>query len=246
VSVEKVVATIETPISHHGADLPDVKNSAVLRPARLIRNTAGRNETTIDTTTITQSKDVTRIRAPPVVLPTTPGRLESSSLRRSTDMKQLIRRPGLSVIFLAGVLATISAAAPKAGGAEPDFKALHAKVDAAWESLKAENASPFYAHDAGLVFYDAAPVKYDGWAAYRDGAQKLFLDGATSLKFNVNDDLKVMRRGNVAWTTRTMHLKADMKDGKPVEFDGRDTVIWENRGGKWLIVHEHFSAPLPE
>src|SRR6266540_3316385 len=231
VSVEKVVATIETPISHHGADLPDVKNSAVLRPARLIRNTAGRNETTIDTTTITQSKDVTRIRAPPVVLPTTPGRLESSSLRRSTDMKQLIRRPGLSVIFLAGVLATISAAAPKAGGAEPDFKALHAKVDAAWESLKAENASP---------------VKYDGWAAYRDGAQKLFLDGATSLKFNVNDDLKVMRRGNVAWTTRTMHLKADMKDGKPVEFDGRDTVIWENRGGKWLIVHEHFSAPLPE
>ena len=161
-------------------------------------------------------------------------------------MKQLIRRPGLSVIFLAGILATISAAASKAQDAEPDFKALHAKVDAAWESLKAENASPFYAHDAGLVFYDAAPVKYDGWAAYRDGAQKLFLDTATSLKFNVNDDLKVTRRGKVAWTTRTMRLKANMKEGKPIEFEGRNTVIWENRGGKWLIVHEHLSAPLPE
>jgi ketosteroid isomerase-like protein len=161
-------------------------------------------------------------------------------------MSQLFRRPVISVIILAGVLATISAAAPKSGDAEPDFKTLIAKVDAAWESRRAENASPYYAHDAGFVFYDAAPLKYDGWAAYRDGAQKLFLDGATSLKFNVNDDLKVVRRGTIAWTTRTMHLVANMKQGKPIEFDGRDTCIWENRGGKWLIVHEHFSAPLPE
>ncbi len=161
-------------------------------------------------------------------------------------MKQLTRRPGLSVIFLAGILATISAAAPKAQDAEPDFKAMFAKVDAAWESLKAENAAPFYAHDADLVFYDAAPLKYVGWTAYRDGAQKLFLDGATSLKFNVNNDLKVTRREKTAWTTRTMHLKAVMKEGKPLEFDGRHTVIWENRGGKWLIVHEHLSAPLPQ
>jgi len=161
-------------------------------------------------------------------------------------MRQLIRRPVLSVIFLAGVVATFSAAAPKAQDAEPDFKALHAKVDAAWESLKAENASPYYAHDAGLIFYDAAPLKYNGWAAYRDGAQKLFLDGATSLKFTVNDDLKVTRHGKVAWTTHTMHTSAAMKEGKPLDFDARDTVIWENRGGKWLIVHEHFSAPLPE
>src|SRR6266496_4441215 len=64
VSVEKVVATIETPMSHHGADRPDVKNSAVFRPARLIRNTAGRNDTTIDTTTIAQSNPVTCMRDP--------------------------------------------------------------------------------------------------------------------------------------------------------------------------------------
>ncbi len=160
-------------------------------------------------------------------------------------MRQLIRALAISAIILAGVLATIAAAAPKAKDEEPDFKAMHAKVDAAWESLKAENAAPFYAHDAGLVFYDAAPLKYDGWAAYRDGAQKIFLDTATSLKFKVNDDLKVTRRGTIAWTTRTLHLSANMKEGKPIDFDCRDTVIWENRGGKWLIVHEHVSAPLP-
>ena len=41
-------------------------------------------------------------------------------------------------------------------------------------------------------------------------------------------------------------LAANMKQGKPLDLNCRDTVIWENRGGKWLIVHEHFSAPLPE
>ena len=37
VSVEKVVATIEPPISHHGAARPEVKNSVVLDPALRIK-----------------------------------------------------------------------------------------------------------------------------------------------------------------------------------------------------------------
>src|SRR4029078_12384052 len=56
VSVLKVVATIETPTSHHGAARPDVKNSAVLDPARRANRTAGRNDTTIDNTTMNQSR----------------------------------------------------------------------------------------------------------------------------------------------------------------------------------------------
>ncbi len=43
VSVLNVVATIETPISHHGAACPEVKNSAVLVPARLAKQ-HGRDE----------------------------------------------------------------------------------------------------------------------------------------------------------------------------------------------------------
>ena len=49
VSVLKVVATIETPISHHGAERPEVKNSAVLDPARRASSTAGMKDTTIET-----------------------------------------------------------------------------------------------------------------------------------------------------------------------------------------------------
>ena len=61
VSVLNVVATIDTPMSHHGADRPDVKNSAVLEPARRANTTAGMNDTTIDTTTMPQSSGVRRM-----------------------------------------------------------------------------------------------------------------------------------------------------------------------------------------
>src|SRR5262245_49485651 len=59
VSVLNVVATIETPINHHGAARPEVKNSAVLVPARRARRMAGTKERTIENRTMTQSR-VTR------------------------------------------------------------------------------------------------------------------------------------------------------------------------------------------
>src|SRR6476659_88927 len=60
VSVLNVVATIDTPISHHGAARPDVKNSAVLVPARRASSSAGRNDTAIEMATIAQSMELRR------------------------------------------------------------------------------------------------------------------------------------------------------------------------------------------
>ena len=55
VSVLKVVATIEMPISHQGAARPEVKNSVVLDPARFAKKSAGRKEMTMEMVMITQS-----------------------------------------------------------------------------------------------------------------------------------------------------------------------------------------------
>jgi len=136
------------------------------------------------------------------------------------------------------------AASPRPGK-EPDFKAMQAEVDKAWCTLDATNAAPFYAKDAQHVFFDVAPLKYQGWPEYQAGAQKLFLDGAKSLKFIPTGDDHVVRKGDVAWLTRTLRISAEMKEGKPLDLDCRDTVLWVRQGGKWLIAHEHVSAPLP-
>src|SRR3954468_2518515 len=56
VSLLKVVATIDNPASHHGTERPDAKNSDVLLPARLPKNSAGTKQMRMVKTTITQSR----------------------------------------------------------------------------------------------------------------------------------------------------------------------------------------------
>lgn len=128
---------------------------------------------------------------------------------------------------------------------EAEFKALLDQYYAAWSTLNPDNAARFYAKDADLVFYDLAPLKYKGWGEYKTGVIKAFTETMASGKLTPKDDLKVNQRGNVVWTTVTFHLSAQPKAGGAMELDCRHTAIWEKRGGKWLIVHEHLSAPLP-
>jgi uncharacterized protein (TIGR02246 family) len=151
-------------------------------------------------------------------------------------------------IILSAVLSG-SAQTKKAGAkSAPDseFKALIEAYYTAWSTLNAENPAKYYAKDADLIFYDIAPMKYNGWAEYKAGVMTAFFNNVSSGKLTPNlNDMKVTRRGNVAWTTLTFHLSATPKAGGSMELDARHTAIWEKRGGRWLIVHEHISTPLP-
>lgn len=154
----------------------------------------------------------------------------------------------LFLSMLALLLATLPAfgqtkkARPAADG---EFRALIERYYAAWNTLTTEAPAVFYAKDADLVFYDILPLKYAGWEEYKAGVQKNFFDQMSSGKLTPQEDLRVERRGRVAWTTLTFHLSAKMKNGSAMELDARHTAIWEKRGGKWLVVHEHVSAPFP-
>jgi ketosteroid isomerase-like protein len=149
------------------------------------------------------------------------------------------------VLALGGAMLTfVGARAQQAASEESTFQKLTDDYCAAWSTGNADAPAKFYAKDDGLVFYDVAPFSYHGWKEYHDGVQKNFLDEAAEIKLTAGKDLKVHRRGMVVWTTVTMHLHDKAKDGKVTEADLRYTGIWERRGGKWLLVHEHTSAPL--
>lgn len=125
-----------------------------------------------------------------------------------------------------------------------EFKALIDRYYAACNSLNLDEEMAFYAKDPGLVFYDMTPpLKYNGWYEYREGIKKAYLHKVLSAKLTPNDDLKVTRRGNVAWTTVTFHFSATMKTGENKDIEARHTAVWEKRGDKWIIVHEHVSVP---
>lgn len=130
-------------------------------------------------------------------------------------------------------------------GTDVEFQALVDRYYLEWSKNDPDKAAPLYAKDADLVFFDLAPMKYTGWAEYREGVKKNFFDKMSSGKVTPGHDPKVVRRGNIAWTVVTNHFDITLRDGRKIETDGRHTAIWELRGGKWLIVHEHVSAPLP-
>lgn len=128
---------------------------------------------------------------------------------------------------------------------EAEFRTMIAEYYAAWSTLDPDKAAKYYAKDADLPFFDVAPLKYKNWADYRAGVIKAFTETMSSGKLTPNSDLKINQRGNVVWTTLTFHLSATPKAGGSMELECRHTAIWEKRGNKWLIVHEHVSAPLP-
>jgi ketosteroid isomerase-like protein len=151
----------------------------------------------------------------------------------------------VALAFLGGLLTFVGARAQQKATDDAVFRKLTDDYCAAWSTGNADAPAKFYAKDNGLVFYDLAPFAYHNWNEYHDGVQKEFLDGATTIKLTAGKDLKVTRRGTIAWTTVPMHLAVTEKNGKGAEMDVRYTGIWERHGSEWQLVHEHLSVPLP-
>ncbi len=152
----------------------------------------------------------------------------------------------MKTVFTAAlVVATfcLPVAAQKQTG--PDFNHLIKEYYAAWSTLNADNPAKYYAKDADLIFFDIDPVKYTSWQQYHDTFKNSVSPGFISLALTPNDDIKITRSGTLAVATLTFKLNAKLKDGSaPMEFTGRHTIVFQKRGAKWLIIHEHISKPL--
>ena len=154
------------------------------------------------------------------------------------------RVPLAFVVLLAASSLQAQEPKPKGVSSPPDRAVLQQVLDA-WGSLDITKPAAFYAADPGLAFYDIAPRKYNGWAEYEKGAADLFKT-LKSLTFKVGDDAQVHRAGNMAWATALVDGDMLQNDGSSMKMAGRWTTIWQMRAGRWLIVHDHFSVPLPE
>ena len=145
-------------------------------------------------------------------------------------------------LSLASVAQTKNSAIKKSpAGPVPD-KVLTQKLWDGWSTLDTANVAKFYA-SGPHTYFDIAPLKYGSWDEYEKGVKSV-LAGYKSAKFTVNDDLTVHPQGDLVWATATISEQMTTLAGKIEMGNFRWTVIWENEDGKWLIVHEHVSAPV--
>jgi ketosteroid isomerase-like protein len=133
------------------------------------------------------------------------------------------------------------AAKKVSAGPVPD-KAYLQKIWDGWATLDPANTAKFYATGPN-TFFDIAPLKYSSWDEYEKGVKGV-LAGYKSAKFTVNNDADVHSHGDLVWATATVKDEMTNKAGKVEMGNFRWTVVFENVDGKWLIVHEHVSAPL--
>ena len=148
----------------------------------------------------------------------------------------------LLALTLSGLAQTKKSTMKKgAAGPAPDKAALQ-KVWDGWSTLDPANVAKHYA-TGQHTFFDIAPLKYNSWDEYEKGVKGV-LAGYKSAKFTVNDDADIHPQGDLVWATATVAEQMTSKAGKVEMGNFRWTVIFENEDGKWLIVHEHVSAPL--
>ena len=154
-----------------------------------------------------------------------------------------------TVLFLLLALALCGSAQTKkstmkksSAGSAPD-KAYLQKIWDGWATLDPANTAKFYATSGPHTFFDIAPLKYNSWDEYEKGVRGV-LAGYKSAKFTVNDDADIHPHGDLVWATSTIKEEMTDKAGKVSMGNFRWTVVFENEDGKWLIVHEHVSAPL--
>ena len=147
----------------------------------------------------------------------------------------------LSVVL--GAVA-LSRSAGAADSEEASLRGLVPKVITSWESFDITKIERYYATDADLAYFDLAPMKYNNWAEYRAGVQKALFEPNQSIKFKLNDDLGIHRRGSLAWATVTFGADIVNKQGASSHLNGRWTMVFEKRSHGWIVVHEHVSVPL--
>ena len=102
-----------------------------------------------------------------------------------------------------------------------------------------EALDKIWSNDPGVLVFENGGIN-EGWENYRNKHLAPELTSFKNLKFAVSD-IVVKADKKIAWATYKYTLAADFNKQK-IETGGVGTMIFEKKGGKWLIVHSHTSA----
>jgi uncharacterized protein (TIGR02246 family) len=115
----------------------------------------------------------------------------------------------------------------------------------AWETGDAALFASAMAHDGDMVAFGTdAAERFVGWDVLKASADKQFATYTGTKVAVKHRDIKVGAGGNAAWAAEVLDLST-RSGSEPVTVPGmRVTTVLEKRGGRWLIVHFHYSVPV--
>lgn len=133
-----------------------------------------------------------------------------------------------------------------ASEAVDDASQLRSLIEAWAEAVRAKDIDAVMRHYAPdvVVFDVMPPLVVKGAEAYRRNWQGWFnaLDGQADFQFV---ELHLEVSGDLAYCFSVNRLRARYRDGAKHDAQTRATVCFRKIDGRWLVVHEHASVPMP-
>jgi len=129
-----------------------------------------------------------------------------------------------------------------AAGDEAALKALDETFVQAFNKKDMDATLACYADDAVLM--DPGPALiFRGKEEIKRGLGEFFkAQPSAQLKL---DESHYKTSGDFGYGYILWTITMNGPDGKPMEMKGRATDVMEKRGGKWVLVTDHASVPLP-
>jgi ketosteroid isomerase-like protein len=117
------------------------------------------------------------------------------------------------------------------------------EIMAAYERRDTAALKNLYAKQPDALFFWERQMKYS-WPQI-DRTIDALASQVAKIKLTTTD-FRAGGSGQAGWFAATFHAERVTPEGKEISSDGRWTVVAEKIEGRWQIVHEHTSFPLPE
>jgi ketosteroid isomerase-like protein len=150
------------------------------------------------------------------------------------------------VVFTAISLSHPSETPALPGGKDSVSEGMHRfsrEIIAAYERRDTAALKSFYAKQPGALFFWERKMSYS-WDEI-DSTMNALVTAVAKITLTTRE-FRSGGSGNNGWFAATFHVERVTPEGRQFSSDGRWTVIAERVNGRWLIVHEHTSFPLPK
>lgn len=129
-------------------------------------------------------------------------------------------------------------------GAEEEIRARFEAFNRAWERRDMAFVRGYYAHDPGmLVFFERRQLR--GWPRVETLYENMFAHAARGRIESTTSNLQVKAQGNLGYVAANFHLQITEPSGEVSADVGRQSVVFERRDGRWVVIHRHTSFQAP-
>lgn len=114
----------------------------------------------------------------------------------------------------------------------------------AWKARDMSFIRSFFAHDPDmLLFFERRQLR--GWDDVETLYENMFAHALPGSVKSTYSNVDTRAGADLAYANANFHLTVTNPEGEEMTDEGRVTVVFERRDGRWVVIHRHTSFQAP-